>query len=206
MSAADLRESVAWAPELLVAMAKAHDQEASAQKGEPSPWDVSIFGELRAAVERVERALSRFEATRIADLDWPTKVSVDPADLRLLLSALTTQLEVERATGDETARHISRLLDHLARETARADAAEAEAKALREAAEPFVRAADAAERNCFPLDGAVFRSALDYDMRALGRDNSEDVYRDSVRTSDLYRLRSIVTRATLAQPAADGGK
>ena len=45
MSAADLRESVAWAPELLVAMAKAHDQEASAQKGEPSPWDVSIFGE-----------------------------------------------------------------------------------------------------------------------------------------------------------------
>lgn len=44
---------------------------------------------LRAAVERVERALSRFEATRIADLDWPTKVSVEPADLRLILSALT---------------------------------------------------------------------------------------------------------------------
>lgn len=43
---------------------------------------------LRAAVDRVERALSRFEATRIADLDWPTKVSVEPADLRLLLSAL----------------------------------------------------------------------------------------------------------------------
>ncbi len=55
-----------------------------------------------------------------------------PADLRLLLSALTAQLEAERATGDETARHISRLLDHLARETARADKAVAEAKALRE--------------------------------------------------------------------------
>ena len=88
---------------------------------------------LRAAVERVERALSRFEATRIADLDWPTKVSVEPADLRLILSALSAQLEAERATGDETARHISRLLDHLARETARADKAVAEAKALREA-------------------------------------------------------------------------
>lgn len=49
------------------------------------------------------------------------------------VTALTAQLEAERATGDETARHISRLLDHLARETARADAAEAEAKALREA-------------------------------------------------------------------------
>lgn len=48
---------------------------------------------LRAAVERVERALSRFEATRIADLDWPTKVSVDPADLRLVLSALTAALK-----------------------------------------------------------------------------------------------------------------
>ena len=55
---------------------------------------------LRAAVERVERALSRFEATRIADLDWPTKVSVEPADLLLILSALTappvTEEMVER--------------------------------------------------------------------------------------------------------------
>ena len=68
---------------------------------------------LRAAVERVELALSRFEATRIADLDWPTKVSVDPADLRLILSALTAQLEAETAL----------------------DAAVAEAKALREALE-----------------------------------------------------------------------
>lgn len=103
------------------------------------------------------------------------------------------------------ARQVGDLTASLTRETARADAAEKEAKALREAAEPFVRAADAAERNCFPLDGAVFRSALDYDMRALGRDNSEDVYRDSVRTSDLYRLRSIVTRATLAAAGAKEG-
>lgn len=57
---------------------------------------------LRAAVERVERALSRFEATRIADLDWPTKVSVDPADLRLILSALTAPPVTEEATCNDS--------------------------------------------------------------------------------------------------------
>lgn len=71
---------------------------------------------LRAAVERVERALSRFEATRIADLDWPTKVSVDPADLRLLLPALLTAAE-QVAGLRETILSAANICEHWADES-----------------------------------------------------------------------------------------
>lgn len=177
----------------------------------PSPEAVAKAMDYAVVVARDMKR----RAARGTHPDMPSETCIDT--LAAHVTALTTQLEAERAKwADAALQHANNILAkldtiadlhaRLSAETARADKAEAEAKALREAAEPFVRAADAAERNCFPLDGAVFRSALDYDMRALGRDNSEDVYRDSVRTSDLYRLRSIVTRATLAQPAADGGK
>lgn len=73
---------------------------------------------LRAAVERVERALSRFEATRIADLDWPTKVSVDPADLRLVLSALTAPPEVSEEMVEAGARTLAPVLYSLTWEEA----------------------------------------------------------------------------------------
>lgn len=43
---------------------------------------------LAALIERVEKALERFEAARIADLDWPTRVSIEPSDLRALLNHL----------------------------------------------------------------------------------------------------------------------
>lgn len=171
----------------------------------------------KKAIETLER-LANTPGSGSDMVLWGEHVNAVLA-LHAYVAALTAQLEAANnavqtiaaksdhiiVQRDEALSRIVDLQDEVERETARADAAVAEVKALREALEPFVRAADAAERNCFPLDGAVFRSALDYDMRALGRDNSEDVYRDSVRTSDLYRLRSIVTRATLAAAGAKEG-
>lgn len=116
-----------------------------------------------------------------------------PADDRLLLSALTAQLEAE---------------------TARADAAEAEAKALREASE--WRPRSEYDPNVHPKSFLVqYASGL----IVMGRwvDNSDrawpwkgilpDANTPTAADDRLLYWRPLPeARATLAQPAADGGK
>ena len=116
--------------------------------------------------------------------------------LQARLEDVSAQLEAERATGDETARHISRLLDHLARETARADAAEAEAKALREALEKIAFGPIVA---C-PFDSEKCTVKPDEPCPVCGDVNDFD----APTNCGTGNARSIA-RATLAQPADDGG-
>jgi len=111
----------------------------------------------------------------------------DGGRVALHIEALSCGLP-ERATGDETARHISRLLDHLTREKERADAAEAEAK-----------------------DAMLANAAL---REALKEVLSWHDYTDDMHKPVEVRAAYMRARATLAQsrsdsecdlPAADGG-
>ena len=102
------------------------------------------------------------------------------------LSAAKAYLERIRLAAERTGMtECETLLDEM---VATFEEAAREREGMREALEPFANAAAAAERSGLPANAAVFRAALDYDMRSLGRDNSEDVYRDSVTVSDLVRL------------------
>lgn len=97
---------------------------------EQASIDRTCNGNLQVATGFLEEAARYFENRPTNGEDRAHWANVQNAEncrkVAAHVAALTTQLEVERATGDETARHISRLLDHLARETARADAAEKE--------------------------------------------------------------------------------
>lgn len=119
----------------------------------------------KKAIETLER-LANTPGSGSDMVLWGEHVNAVLA-LHAYVAALTAQLEVERATGDETARHISRLLDHLARETARADAAVAEAKALREALDGLATAAERANgehlapHDCYATGPATGDPVLD---------------------------------------------
>ena len=66
---------------------------------------------------------------------------------------------------------------------------------LREAMTPFVNALEACEavNSNYPDDMSVLRASFDYYTRHLGFDNDEIVERDSVRMSDLRRVRAALT-------------
>jgi len=85
------------------------------------------------------------------------------------------------------------------------DAARAQVAALIASLEPIERAVEAIESvdPLCPDECAALRANFDYWMRNLGRDNSEEVNRDSVRFGDLKRLRDL-RRAALA--ATEGEK
>jgi len=170
---------------------QAHPMGASPAASKDAPTDEAVMVNIAGNAQDLERAKehARLLLKRVAA--GPVGDGLSHAEYALLclyahVATLTAQLEAERATGDETARHISRLLDHLARETARADKAVAEAKALREALE----------------DGYKMLAQAFNRIHALPRSSDTALAEQIGQTR--ARIETALARATLAQPA-DGG-
>lgn len=165
----------------------------------PSPEDVAKAMDYAVVVARDMKR----RAARGTHPDMPSETCIDT--LAAHVTALTTQLEAERAKwADAALQHANNILAkldtiadlhaRLSAETARADKAEAEAKALREALKEVVSTFD----DLIAESGGVYGLHLNGDnapwesLIAGGRFEEW--------TSGLE-----VARATLAQPA-DGGK
>lgn len=167
------------------------------------------------AKDEIREALTRaaYRGSVISTgLNSGTQDERDLVTLARHVAALTAQLEAERATGDETARHVSRLLDHLARETARADAAEKEAKALREVETGWLIERGDSEV-CAPLYWGGVHGWTTDNLKAIRYARREDAQAEAdwSESEATYKARIaehqwVPARATLAQPAADGGK
>jgi len=97
-------------------------------------------------------------------------------------------------------------LPRIVRERCAADA-RTDAALLAALLEPIERAVEAVESvdPLCPDECAALRAAFDYWTRNLGRDNSEEVHRESVRFGDLKRLRDF-RRAIVAQERCAASK
>jgi len=102
-------------------------------------------------------------------------------------------------------------LPRIVRERCAADA-RTDAALLAALLEPIERAVEAVESvdPLCPNECAALRAAFDYWTRNLGRDNSEEVHRESVRFGDLKRLRdfrrAIVAQDRCAASKGEGGE
>jgi len=181
---------------------------------------------LRALADECD-ALQR-ERDEIAQ-DWETsnslraqlKAAIAERDYNAQMLSLTRnsiaayqagKLEAERDAlrkeRDEARRDaewkVSRLMEAdnaIKQSMAETAAALAQVAALIASLEPIERAVEAIESvdPLCPDECAALRANFDYWTRNLGRDNSEEVNRDSVRFGDLKRLRDL-RRAALAAP------
>jgi len=159
----------------------------------PSPEAVAKAMDYAVVVARDMKR----RAARGTHPDMPSETCIDT--LAAHVTALTTQLEAERAKwADAALQHANNILAkldtiadlhaRLSAETARADKAEAEAKALREALE----------------DGYKMLAQAFNRIHALPRSSDTALAEQIGQTR--ARIETALARATLAQPAADGGK
>ena len=192
----------------------------------------TLAGALRALAE--ERDALQRERDEIAK-DWETsnslraqlKVAIAERDYSVQMLSLTRQsiaayqagkLEAERDAlrkeRDEARRDaewkVSRLMEAdnaIKQSMAETAAALSQVAALIASLEPIERAVEAIESvdPLCPDECAALRANFDYWTRNLGRDNSEEFNRDSVRFGDLKRLRDL-RRAALAAPEGEKGE